>query len=304
MAVTLTNVNIGTVAGDGTGDFARTAFNTINTNNDAIETALAGDREGLTADRTYYVRTDGSDSNTGLANTAGGAFLTIQKAVDVAMTIDAKGYNVTIKVADGTYTGTVNIQAAPVGISTKSAGTLGVFTIEGNTTTPANCVISTTSDCFSITGPDAYVTIKGFKLTSSTKKCISVYKGGVVTTGVMEYGSASSDAHIGVYDGVLAATAAYTISGSALYHLLAEGNAVIYVWDGTWTITLTGTPAFTSFVYSAENATVFCTQTFSGSATGVRYQAELNGVIRVFGAGATYFPGNSAGTTATGGQYA
>ena len=40
MPVSLTNINIGTSPGDGTGDPARTAFNTVNNNNDALEAAV------------------------------------------------------------------------------------------------------------------------------------------------------------------------------------------------------------------------------------------------------------------------
>lgn len=73
-----------------------------------IQTFLQGNglRELLTADRTYYVRTDGSDSNDGTANTAGGAWLTIQYGIDwISQNIDFGGTNYTVylQVGNGTY---------------------------------------------------------------------------------------------------------------------------------------------------------------------------------------------------------
>jgi hypothetical protein len=42
----------------------------------------------------------------------------------------------------------------------------------------------------------------------------------------------------------------------------------------------------------------------TANATGTRYNGTLNSVINTFGGGANYFPGNSAGSVATGGVYA
>lgn len=56
-----------------------------------------------TADVTYYVRTDGNDGNTGLGNTAGGAFRTIQKAISmIPMVVN---HAAIVKIGAGTYTG-------------------------------------------------------------------------------------------------------------------------------------------------------------------------------------------------------
>ncbi|QUL54366.1 hypothetical protein KDC22_29365 [Paenibacillus tritici] len=60
-----------------------------------------------TADLTYYVRTDGNDGNTGLGNTAGGAFRTIGKAI--SMIPQVVNHAAVVNVAAGTYNEVVNI---------------------------------------------------------------------------------------------------------------------------------------------------------------------------------------------------
>lgn len=256
-------------------------------------------RERLLADRTYYVRTDGSDSNNGLADTLGGAFLTIQKAINVVAMLDLGGFAVTIQVGTGTYTGAVAVATPFIG---------GNVTLKGDTTTPSNVVISTTSANAITVSNKAVLLVQGFKLQTTTSGYgIQADSGGnVKVNGNMNYGAAAGGHLYAQTDASIIVTANYTISGAAPFHWIATDHGIIFTWtSGGVTATVSGTPAFSSyFAYADRAALVTChNMTFSGSATGPRYYAQGNAVIFVNGAGATYLPGNSAGSTVTGGQY-
>lgn len=258
-------------------------------------TALQGAsvREKLTADRTYYVRTDGSDSNDGLANTSGSAFLTIQKGLDTAAKLDTNGYSVTVKVMDGTWTQALTIPPCIGG---------GKFILEGNTTTPANCHLSVTGTAISVAHDLAYVNVRGLKITGSTYG-IFVLPAGRVEYQAVEFGASSSQHIFVAYRGYIEATGNYSIVGGAASHIITTAGA--YSRINSRTITLTGAPVFTTFAQSSGGGSAFMQgDTFSGTATGKRYDVTMNAILDAAGGGATYLPGNVAGTTATGGQYA
>jgi hypothetical protein len=262
-------------------------------------------RTKLTGNVTYYVRTDGSDSNTGLANTAGGAFLTIQKAVDVACAFDLQQYTFTIQVADGTYTGTVRMYSSP---PVSSVGTTaGNIVIQGNSSTPANVVVSVTgSNAFEIVGnKDVALTIKDLKITTVTSgNAIYAARGIVYISGVNFGAVAAGNSHIVIDTWELfAAIGNYTISGSAQYHVYCTGFSYFSV--SSKTVTLTGTPAWsTAGFYAAYFGFIFVPgDTFSGSATGKRYISDRLSLIDTNGGGASYLPGNVAGTTSNSGLY-
>ena len=245
-------------------------------------------REQLTAHRTYYVRTDGSDSNDGLANTAGGAFLTIQKAINVAYGLDFGIYNVTISVQSGTYSGAVSLNGRHTGA--------GVLTIAGSSATidrAGNAIVAANG---------AQVTVSGFTLTTSAGHCLSASSGARVTFGAGMTFGVCANSHMWIeFGATVTCTAAYTISGGAIRHVILTG--------GTWvassiTVTLTGTPAFTNFLQAQTLglASLFGI-TWSGAATGARYSIATNSVVNTFGGGASHLPGDSAGSVASGGQY-
>jgi hypothetical protein len=258
-----------------------------------IESGTVG-RELLTADRTYYVATTGSDSNDGLSS--GAPFLTIQKAVDVVSgTLDLGAYNVAIQLADGTYTTSVTLKSV-VGSRT--------VTIQGNSSTPANVVISTTSaNCITSSRVSGAWVVKDMKLTTTTSgSCLFVDYNSVVSINNVDFGTCALF-HLNLaYGGVVIGSGNYAITGNAMIHAYTFGGTYSV---GSITITISNTPAFSlAFAYSNLSGPIrAAVLTFSGSATGKRYIAASNSVIFTNGAGATYLPGNVAGTVETGGLY-
>ncbi|WP_453942771.1 hypothetical protein [Bradyrhizobium sp. USDA 372] len=255
-------------------------------------------REVLTADRTYYVRTDGNNANNGLTNTAGGAFLTIQKAVDVVASLDLSIYQATIQVGPGTYAGGIVLTGC-VGSKPPS--------LVGDTTTPANVVISHNNDVVACTGPTSYWRVGGFKITATSGHGLRCTTGAVLIFEKMEFGSFNasfSQLYAESYGAIQAGFAIfnYTITGGAAVHANAAYGGFIQLPYNT--ITLVGTPAFAAFATANNLGQLRADSvTFSGGATGKRYDANSLGLINGTGGNATYFPGSIAGTTATGGQY-
>jgi hypothetical protein len=259
---------------------------------------LGGPRETLTANRSYYVRTDGSDSNNGLANTSGGAFLTIQKAIDTACALDLSIYNVTIYVADGTYSGAISLKPY--------LGT-GPITIIGNTATPENCLLKGSGARISAGSTFATYQMRGFE-TQTVTSGNSIGLGGI---GILELNNwrfgPCAGSHIRADKGaqVSGRLGSFRIAGDAAYFAIAGYSAGIDFNSAT--ISLDASVTFTATAYAQYMALVnFQQATFSlgaYSVTGQRYNSTGNSLISSGGGGANFIPGSTAGTTSAGGTY-
>jgi hypothetical protein len=263
-------------------------------------------REKLTADRTYYVRTDGNDVNDGLANTSGGAFLTIQKAIDTAASLDLGIYNVSITIGSGTFDGATLksfVGAGRINIAGQGVGSTTVRAIASGGT--GYCFGNTTT-----AGHDGVYSISQLKMESvvSGRQLLDFIYGfnAQVVFGNVEFGASPSASHIRAGRGAIVTNASqpYSITGGGVSHAVSvEGGQIRFQ---SATITLTGTPAFSGPFADAQRGGSIAAfgNTFSGSATGARYNAVNAGGIYVAGAGTTYLPGNSAGTATSPGWYA
>lgn len=254
-------------------------------------------REILTANRTYYIRADGSDSNDGLADTSGGAFLTKQYAYDLmCATLDKSGYDVYFQIADSTaYTDGVLMDQPWTGG--------GAVIWQGNSGTPANVRINVTAgDCFKATGVlPGTVMIKDMELrTTTTGNCINQSAVGLIQFQNIVFGAAQVHLNCGSKNGGsganLECTGNYTVSGAATFAHLVGSRPCNIDLSGR-TITFSGTPALNIFILLDNGAICYMASVTWGSTfTGKRYQLSNHGVCNTGGQATTWIPGTVAGT--------
>jgi len=249
----------------------------------------------LSGDIDFYVSTTGSDSNDGLSSAT--PFLTIQKAVD---TIRTKyllfGYMAIINIADGIYNENVTV-ANVAGGSIKFSGSTSVIW-RGATATWLLSVVD--GSRVSVSG----ITFGGGAPLSAGLLALNGSRLSLVGGSVFE---ALSNYHvIAGRNSVIVLGGNYSIAGGSGSHVGAFDTSSI-LW-GSINITLTGVPAFSSFVSCGRTSTINAGDapsiTFTGTATGQRYSVYSCAAIWTNGKGTSLFPGNAAGTVTAGGSYA
>ena len=247
-------------------------------------------REYLTTDRTYYVRTDGSNSNDGLSDTAQGAFATVQYAIDnVAGNIDPNKYLVTIQLGAGTYNETVTLRPhlSYQNVVIQGTSTYGEVVLTG---VVCNFVQRWTIKDLELDNP-------------SGPQCVYAGYGAHVDLQNVQFNRAATS-HVTVqYGARISYNGDYRIVGNAPRHILCQSNASVRY--SSLNCTLVGTPTFAVyFINASVCARIRCDNlTFTGTFTGKRYALAVLGVLSGTGGSSTYFPGTIAGTTETGAQY-
>lgn len=232
---------------------------------------------------TLYVRADGSDSNSGLADSAGGAFLTLEYAVREALNFyDGANISVGAGTFDAGYasavTGSVTISGAGVGLTTIG----GIVAQSGQQISVSGCRITTVSG----TGLDAY----------GAGAVLSAYG---IDLGACNY------SHVRASAGGVVDISDYVVSGGGGAHIRAESFGRV-VCGGVATLAAN---------IALADAWAVCDGlgyiNFDGGSidldghtvTGKRYDIQACSVCNTYGGGASFLPGSVAGTTASGGQY-
>jgi len=257
-------------------------------------------RQVLSAAQTYYVRTNGNDSNNGLTDDAAGAFLTIQKAVDVASALDNNGFDVTIQVADGTYN---------EGITLRSSVGNGYIIIQGNVTTPANVLVTGAVaaglGAFYALACTTKYRVKDLKISNGYYAVMSE-QGSYIEVGNIDFGACAFGFLFTRDQGRISVISNCKITGNCTYVVQSNFMGMIRC-PNTITITIPNAVAFSYFAYGVGGMFNFA-PAFAGAgattSTGQRYSLSNNAVFYTNGTNPlTYLPGNANGVTASGGVY-
>jgi hypothetical protein len=260
-------------------------------------------RVRLTANITFYLAPNGNDGNDGL--TMATPWASLAHAYNfIRDRIDCNGYQTFILLADGTYSGFTAlfpvVGPAPI--------------IRGNLLDPSKTVIynpvgtgigaaygailALDSLTVSATGPDNDYGAAGAGIGAS--------QNGVVVVNNVHFGACSLAHMLSWYAGVItlgSQNRSYIIAGAAPIHIYASGG---YIATADATISIAGTPNFSyAFAYAAGGASQLDAwgSTYTGAATGVRYNGSRSASIVTQGGGPNYFPGDQPGVLSGGAYY-
>lgn len=246
----------------------------------------------LDASRTYYVNAStGNDSNDG--RTTGTAFATVQKAVDVVATINRNGFDLNISVADGSYGS----------IGTKQLSGPGNTKITGNLATPANVRVGSI-----VVSHDGWV-FEGMRPSGSGGQHSLLVSGAATTIGTMSWALNSGGAHMAAgAGGTLFVTGVQRLDngGATVGHMFAADGGSIRQASPAPSLVISAAAGFGNFVVATAGQVQMVYSSITGAANvtaGSKFAVSANGVINTQGAGVNYFPGPTAGTTGSGGQY-
>lgn len=227
-------------------------------NGEAVITASP--KETLTANRTYYVRTDGSDSNNGLTNDAAGAFLTPQKAWDtIADTVLLNGFTATIQLASGTYPG--------INMSSHSAG-YGFIVIQGDSGDLSAVTLQEsagTSSAITNVGATGFITVK--YMTLDADFCVSCLYGCIGAENVKLAPTNSIGTVIDCTNGVVSLNTFEVVTASVSSLISASELSVVHLFDET----LHASQSFSVAMIVLDNATVIVHDEVAGAFTGKGY---------------------------------
>jgi hypothetical protein len=256
-----------------------------------------------------YVRLDGNDTTgDGSANTAAKAFRTIQRAVAYILgSFSIAGRNVTIQLGQaGTYDG-VLIEHL----------TQGQIIIKGDQANQDSYIIpDKVGKNACVVVKDADVSIIGVQLRemTGTKQGLFVSQGSTVTITNVSFSGVGGNndggggrVMIDVFDSSeIFAFGNIRFGYSCREAISCPGGGFT---AGQWSTLFTnvGNPVFQrGWVFAEMGGTAEFSPgftTFSGGAQGPKFNVNTNSVIRCFGGGLNFLPGNQAGIIATGGVY-
>lgn len=257
-------------------------------------------RDVLSASRAYYVRSDGNNGNDGLSNTAGGAFLTVQRAIDIVYgNLDLNGFDVSINIADGTYS-SFRITSPQVGA--------GRVTTRGNLVTPTNVTISgANTDAIYGEGAGARMSLAGLRLTATGSGSGIFTRNACVfdIVGAMEYAACGGAHQFAMTSGVISNISGgnCVVSGGASSHTYTGKFGAIFI--GGITMNSQGIAYGSAFANVTEKSfQQIWANTYTGTATGLRFAISGLSMLQTYGTSTTALPGNAAGIVSAGSEYA